>query len=38
MSPAELIVIGTALLMLLAFSFVFSGFETGMISINQINL
>ncbi|HNZ07674.1 MAG TPA: hemolysin family protein [Candidatus Cloacimonadota bacterium] len=38
MSPAELIVIGTALLMLLAFSFMFSGFETGMISINQINL
>jgi len=38
MSPAEFIVIGAALLLLLALSFVFSGFETGMISINQIDL
>jgi len=38
MSPAEFIVISAALLMLLAFSFMFSGFETGMITINQINL
>lgn len=38
MSPAEFVVIGTVLLFLLALSFVFSGFETGMISINQIEL
>lgn len=38
MSPAELIVINLALLMLLALGFMFAGIETGMISINRMEL
>lgn len=38
MSPGQLILGISAFLILLALSFVFSGFETGMISINQFDL